>query len=64
VGHTSDLDKRLLEHNNGKSISTRSRRPWVVVYKEEYETRLEAMKRESYFKSVKGRLELKLQGIL
>ena len=64
VGHTSDLNKRLLEHNSGKSIATRNRRPWVLVYKEEYETRSEAMKRESYFKSVKGRLELKLQGIL
>jgi len=27
IGHTSNLEKRLIEHNNGKSISTRKKRP-------------------------------------
>ena len=53
VGHTSDLDKRLLEHNNGKSISTRSRRPWVLVYKEEYETRVEAIREKAISNQLK-----------
>jgi len=64
VGHTSDLQKRLLEHNSGKSLSTRGKRPWRLVYKEKYATRSEAASRERYFKSVKGRLELKAKGIL
>jgi putative endonuclease len=64
VGHTSDLKKRLVEHNNGKSLSTRGKRPWRLVYKEEYTTRSEAAVRERYFKSVKGRLELKAKGVL
>jgi putative endonuclease len=64
VGHTSNLEKRLIEHNNGKSQSTRGKRPWRLVYKEEYRTRSEAALRERYFKSVKGRLELKAKGIL
>ena len=64
VGHTSNLEKRLLEHNGGKSLSTRARRPWRLVYKEEYTTRSEAVLRERYFKSVKGRLELKAKGVL
>ena len=64
VGHTSNLQKRLVEHNNGKSLSTRGKRPWRLVYAEEYATRSEAASRERYFKSVKGRLELAAKGIL
>jgi putative endonuclease len=64
VGHTSDLEKRLVEHNNGKSLSTRRKRPWKLIYKEEHTTRSEAISRERYFKSVKGRLELKEKGVL
>ncbi len=31
VGITSDLAKRLEEHNRGKSIHTNKHRPWRVV---------------------------------
>ena len=64
VGHTFDLEKRLIEHNNNKSLSTRGKKPWRLVYKEEHTTRSEAASREKYFKSIKGRLELKAKGIL
>jgi putative endonuclease len=64
VGHTSDLTKRILEHNSGKSLSTRGKKPWRIVYKEEYSTRSEAILRERHFKSVQGRLELKRMGLL
>jgi putative endonuclease len=64
IGHTSNLEKRVVEHNNGKSLSTRSKRPWRLVYKEQYAIRPDAASREKYFKSVKGRVELKAKGIL
>jgi len=64
VGHTSKLEKRLTEHNNGKSISTRNKRPWKLIYQEEFQTRSEAISREKYFKSITGRLDLKAQGII
>ncbi len=64
IGHTSDLVKRLVEHNNGKSISTRFGRPWELIYEEEFQTRSEATMRERYFKSVSGRMELKNKGVL
>ncbi|MEW6108086.1 MAG: GIY-YIG nuclease family protein [Nitrospirota bacterium] len=64
VGHTADIDKRLFEHNSGKSLSTRSKRPWKLIHKEEYKTRSEAVARERYFKSIEGRRELKSRGIL
>jgi putative endonuclease len=64
VGHTSNLEKRLIEHNNNKNLSTRGKKPWRLVYKEEFITRSEAALREKYFKTIKGRLELKAKGIL
>ena len=64
VGHTNNLEKRLHEHNNGTSASTRGNRPWGLVYQEEFPTRSEAVRREKYFKSVQGRIELKTQGII
>ena len=64
VGHTSNPEKRLVEHNNGKGSSTRGKRPWRLVYKEEIPTRSKAASRERYFKSVKGRLELRAKGVL
>lgn len=55
IGQTSDLQKRLQEHNSGESKYTSAYIPWELVYSEEYETRSEAMKREKYLKSYPGR---------
>jgi putative endonuclease len=59
TGSTSDLDRRLKEHNDGKTESTKRRRPFVVVYTEVYAGKEEAEKREKFFKTGKGREELK-----
>jgi putative endonuclease len=64
VGHTSNLEKRIIEHNIGKSLSTKCKRPWRLVYYEEYTRRSEAISKERYFKSIKGRLELRAKEIL
>ncbi|MFA5405160.1 MAG: GIY-YIG nuclease family protein, partial [Ignavibacteria bacterium] len=54
-GQTSDIQKRLSEHNLGLCKSTKSRIPFELVYKEAYKTRGEAMNRERELKSGKGR---------
>lgn len=59
VGQTSDLERRLIQHNSGESRYTKNRGPWVLLYSEEYTTRSEAMIRESYLKSGVGRDFLK-----
>ncbi len=64
VGHSKDLTNRVEEHNNGKSKSTRSHRPWHLIYSEQFNTRSEAVRREIYFKSISGRKELKAKKIL
>ncbi|MFA5961817.1 MAG: GIY-YIG nuclease family protein [Parcubacteria group bacterium] len=60
IGQTNNLENRLLRHNSGKVTATKNRRPFTVVYKEEYLSRTEAMQREKYLKSLKGDLERKL----
>ncbi len=52
VGYTQDLNSRLERHNQGKSRYTKTKRPWKLVYSEDYKDRSSAMKRE---KEIKGR---------
>ena len=54
TGVTSDLGRRLAEHNRGKTRSLRARRPLRLVYSEEYATRAEALAREQYLKTPEG----------
>ena len=64
VGHTDNLERRIFEHNNGLTgFTTNMGGPWKLVYKEENaQTRSEAMRREKFLKTGKGRDFLK--GIL
>ncbi|HRH57439.1 MAG TPA: GIY-YIG nuclease family protein [Chitinophagales bacterium] len=58
-GYTSLLIKRLEEHNNGKSIYTSTKMPWILVYFEKFDTQKDAIAREKYLKSAAGRRFLK-----
>ena len=58
IGSTSDLNDRLFRHNSGQSKATRHGVPWELIYKEEFVSRSDAMGRERYFKTGKGRDEL------
>ena len=57
TGITNNLERRLKEHNKGKSStpSTKNRGPFMIVYREKVKTRGEARKREKYLKSGAGR---------
>ena len=59
TGFTEDLERRLKEHNGGHVKSTRRRRPFVLVHKEDYADKESAMAREKFLKSGKGREQLK-----
>ena len=54
IGYTSDLEKRLKQHNDGLSKWTKRYKNWKVIYQEEYKTRTEALKREGFLKKQKG----------
>ncbi len=58
-GSTSNLKERIFCHNAGKVKYTSKYMPWVLVYFEEFNTRTEAIQREKFFKSGKGREWLK-----
>ena len=58
-GSTSNLELRIIQHNDGLVAFTKKYRPWVLVYHETFSTRSEAMAREKFFKSGKGREWLK-----
>lgn len=58
-GHTAKLEKRILEHNAGKTFSTKAYVPWILVYFETVDSREEAVKREKFLKSGVGREFLK-----
>ncbi len=61
VGSTKDLKKRLAEHNAGKVFSTRSRKPFVLIYYEAYRAEKDARTRESALK-LRGRARYHLKG--
>jgi putative endonuclease len=58
-GHCENLENRLKEHNSGMTISIKPYLPFKIVHFEQFETRIEAIKREKYFKSAAGRRYLK-----
>ena len=51
VGHTDDLEKRLLEHNEGgKCTYTETLQPLQLVWSQEFATREEALAAELHIK--------------
>jgi putative endonuclease len=55
VGSTSDLDRRLNDHNRGKEKFTRTGVTWVLVYSELFEELASARRREQEIKKKKSR---------
>ena len=54
VGCTTNVERRLAEHNKGKTPSLRNRRPLEVVYVEKYDNLKEAYDREKKIKAYRG----------
>ena len=61
IGYTSDINERLMRHNAGECISTKHRRPLVLIYYEAYVNQQDAKGREVFLKSGAGRRFLKKQ---
>ncbi len=59
TGYTSDLRKRLAEHNAKKSSYTKSRGPYELIYYEACLHSSDAKMREKYLKSGMGKRYLK-----
>ncbi len=59
TGYTSDLRKRLEEHNNGNVTSTKYRRPLKLIYFEGCLSQKDALHREKYLKTSWGKRYIK-----
>lgn len=59
VGYTSDLKKRLKEHNQRAVFSTKSFVPWEIIYYEACLDEKDAKRREHYLKTSQGQRLLK-----
>ena len=54
VGVTSDLVKRLKEHNSGETKSNKSRIPYKLIYYCSFHNKIKAYEFERYLKSSSG----------
>ena len=59
TGFTSNLRKRLAEHNNGMNLSTKHRTPFTLIYYEACLNKYDAIAREKYLKSGMGKRYLR-----
>ena len=55
TGCAEDLRKRFSEHNDGKVSSTKSRRPFELIYYEASLEKADAFAREKYLKTGMGK---------
>ena len=59
IGFTEDIERRIQEHNNGLVKSTKNRRPFALIHSESFEVKQEALNKEKFYKTGKGREFLK-----
>jgi len=51
VGYTNNLKKRIKQHNSGKGAKFTRGRKWILIYKEKFKSKKEAISREYYIKN-------------
>ncbi|MBU2260050.1 GIY-YIG nuclease family protein [Patescibacteria group bacterium] len=61
IGYTTDLKRRLAEHNRHNNVSTARESSWKLIYCETYLNKMDALGRERFLKSGSGRRFLKKQ---
>jgi putative endonuclease len=58
-GFSSDLNSRIYKHNKGDTPSTKYRRPLILIFYEAYLDKKDALRREKYFKTTKGKTTIR-----
>ena len=51
VGYTNDIKKRIKLHNDGRGAKFTKGRNWKLIYKENFNTKGQAISREYYIKN-------------
>lgn len=60
IGYSSNLERRILQHNSGNVKSTTYRRPLKLIFCEFYLFEKDARNREQYLKTTAGKRAIKL----
>ena len=60
VGYTTNLRDRVQKHQYGEVLSTRSHRPFELIFYEGYKCMEDAKRRERYLKTSKGKSSLRM----
>jgi len=58
LGRSDDLKRRIVEHENGKVDATKNRLPIELIFYEAFKNKSDAIRRENYFKTTKGKRAL------
>ena len=58
IGYTSNIEERLIRHNQKSKGFTGTTNDWKIVYSELHSTKLEALTREKQIKSWKSRSKI------
>lgn len=59
IGYTTNLKKRIFEHNRQRNLSTKTFTPWKLIFAEAYLVATDAKRREKYLKTNNGSRVLK-----
>ena len=59
IGSTSDIRKRINDHNCGKSSFSSRGIPWKLIYYEAFLNKKDALREEAFLKTGKGRERIK-----
>ena len=59
IGFSDDVERRFSEHCKGENKSTAKRLPVRLIFFEAYLSKQDALRRESYFKTTKGKATLR-----
>ncbi|MFA5107224.1 MAG: GIY-YIG nuclease family protein [Patescibacteria group bacterium] len=59
IGSSDNVFHRVQQHNLGLNVSTAPRRPLTLIYYEAHRSKKDALRRENYFKTTKGKVTLR-----
>jgi len=59
IGRSQELKQRFDDHNAGKVKSTKSSRPWKIIFYEAFFDKKDSIRDEKFFKSGYGREALR-----
>lgn len=55
IGHTNNINRRLVEHNSGQNKPTKNKGPWKLIFLVDFETNVEANRFEIKLKKIRNK---------